>query len=243
MSNGAVLEHWAEWARRGEANAGRRVQAASRVAAWLQSGDPDARLDLSGLRLDSVPAIWPSSLRCLDLGDNHLREIPGTLPSRLHTLMLSSNRLERLPRDLPSGLRTLHADRNQLSVIDALPEGVLRLFVTRNRLKTLELPKNLQTLHADHNLLERLERLPRGLVMLSVSRNRLSTLPEDAPETLAFIDAEDNDIHDVSREVMSRVSPRCEILLAGNPLSSTTRTRLAQTMADAGHDGPWLSFS
>jgi Leucine-rich repeat (LRR) protein len=241
MSDDAVLAHWDAWARRGDADGGRRVQAASRVAAWLRAKDTDARLDLSGLGLDSVPAVWPSAVRCLDLGDNQIHEIPGTLPSRLHTLLLGGNRLERLP-DLPPGVRTLHADRNRLSAIDTLPEGVRRLFVTRNALRTLKLPKDLQVLHADDNVLERL-RVPRGLVMLSVPRNRLSALPEDVSETLAFIDAEDNDIHVLPQEAMSRVSPRCEILLAGNPLSSTTKAQLAQTMADARHHGPWISFS
>jgi Leucine-rich repeat (LRR) protein len=182
-----------------------------------------ARLSSPGIRFASK---YPtsSSIRC-----------------GLHTLLLCGNRLERLP-DLPPGVRTLHADRNRLPAIDTLPEGVRRLFVTRNALRTLKLPKDLQVLHADDNVLERL-RVPRGLVMLSVPRNRLSALPEDVSETLAFIDAEDNDIHVLPQEAMSRVSPRCEILLAGNPLSSTTKAQLAQTMADARHHGPWISFS
>lgn len=116
LDRDATLAAWTDWSREGREGE-QRAEAAQRVGAWYEAGDPERPLDLSGLDLDSLPAL-PRELRRLDAGNNNLAVLPA-LPPYLEVLDVNTNLfLERLP-PLPATLRELRANTNALKRFEA----------------------------------------------------------------------------------------------------------------------------
>ncbi len=235
----AIWEKWASEAIPG-ANE-QRDQAVARMKECLENNAE--RLDLYSLDLTSLPDILPPC-NALDLVSNKLTELPATLPNGLQKLEAAYNQLRTLPNTLPASLLSLDVCKNELERLpEPLPEGLKELDVGHNKslqrpnrlppnLETLEisncnltelptLPNSLKKLDAHSNQLRILpDTLPALLSSLLVSRNRFTALPENLPGSLRCISAEDNQLSQLPD--LAHLPQNCNILLDGNPFSTST---------------------
>ncbi|MCP3475769.1 hypothetical protein NLM33_36575 [Bradyrhizobium sp. CCGUVB1N3] len=189
-----ILNSWA--GEEGQTEDEERQEAVRRIKAWGEAGDVYARLELSYLRLTTLPAAFPSDLRMLNVSDNELMHLPDTLPAELRTLEVGNNRLISLPDILPAALQSFAIAGNQLTSLPVtLPEGLQTLAVGSNHLTSLPetLPAELQDLDVRGNRLTSLpETLPAGLQLLAVGGNRLMSLPDTLPVELQELEADGN---------------------------------------------------
>jgi len=133
-------------------NGGNMDKAQRRIDEWVAKGDVDNILDLSVLKLTSLPAL-PENLKNLWCEHNNLTELPK-LPDTLIDLYCGANKLSSLPPTLPANLDTLACMSNELTSIPTLPKKLRGLSCSYNKLKKLpELPMSLLYLDCDDNKL------------------------------------------------------------------------------------------
>ena len=165
-------------------------EAVNRMKAWLEAGQPDAKLDLCGLNLTSLPEHLPDSLQKLNVNENALTSLPKNLPDSLRQLLAVDNALTSLPEHLPASLQVLSVSFNEelTSLPENLPDSLQELYVIGNALTSLpnNLPPSLrELLAADNALINLPEHLPASLQVLSVGDNEeLTSLPENLPDSL-----------------------------------------------------------
>ncbi|APG87038.1 E3 ubiquitin-protein ligase (plasmid) [Sinorhizobium americanum CCGM7] len=190
------LDAWA--AQKGQGENEDRHEAVKRISAWVVAGDLSAVLDLSFLRLSTLPAELPAGLHRLNVDCNHLAHLPGELPAELQALNARYNRLSSLPGTLPRELQILEVSYNRLiSLPDVLPATLQWLGAGGNRLASLpdNLPIALETINVDRNKLTYVPAgLPAGLQTLNVDGNRLTSLPDNLPSGLQTLNANGNEL-------------------------------------------------
>lgn len=129
-------------------------------------------LNLSEMRLVSLPSLLPPGVTKLDLSLNQLVALPNHLLSSLEELLVADNRLIHLPSPLPASLRKLDVSDNQLTTLAGpFPLGLERLEANNNRLSAIP----------DH--------LPPRLELLSLRGNQLSVIPAQDIQRLSQMDA------------------------------------------------------
>ena len=181
-----------------------------------------ANLDLSDLKLDSVPAelVDCQSLRALNVSGNDLQEIPEAVCSlsKLQRLDASRNKIGSVPQSVES-LTELTGLRLDQNAFNNFPESILEL--------------KLETLRLDHNQIEQLpeaiEKLD-GLISLNLANNRLSALPGSIGrlKLLEMLDLSDNKLKELPAEALGELPKLRGLLLHGNEdleLSDTTLGR------------------
>ncbi|AXY34338.1 NEL-type E3 ubiquitin ligase domain-containing protein [Yersinia pseudotuberculosis] len=222
-------------------------------------------LNIMGNKLTELPATLPDNLQKLNASFNQLRTLPNTLPASLLSLNVYINELERLPEPLPEGLKTLDVGNNEslqlpnrfppnleslgivscgLTELPTLPNSLKRLDADSNQLRTLPetLPISLLRLSVTSNQLTQLpETLPTSLSLLMVLGNRLTALPENLPGSLRCISAEYNQLSQLPD--LARLPQNCEILLEGNPLSTSTLQVLQHLRTNPYYQGPRINCS
>lgn len=217
-SLGQILDEWA--AEVGQGGDEGRQEAVRRISAWVDAGDLDAALNLSCLRLRTLPAALPAGLRHLNADCNELTNLPAELPVELQTLNAKYNQLTSLPAPLPAGLQTLEVSYNRLaSLPDVLPTTLRWLDAGENQLTRLpdNLPSELQTLNADGNQLTSVPlSLPALLHTLNADSNRLTSLPDNLPAGLQTLNASGNQLTNLPGDLPARLQT---LGAAGNRLT------------------------
>ena len=152
-------------------------------------------------------------LTLLDLSGNMLTELPESLgnATALTRLFLDRNRLTRLPQSIGQLVQLDHLTLTRNS-LESVPSGLGKL---RN-LQLLDLSENsLQVLPANgamDSIQEarlqgnNLEVIPDwvvgpALLRLLIARNRISRLPALTSEVLALVDAENNSVTELPKDV------------------------------------------
>jgi hypothetical protein len=131
---------------------GNMAEAQRRIDKWVAEGDVTKVLQLSVLKLTSLPPL-PDNLRHLFCEHNNLTEL-SDLPDTLIDLYCGDNKLSSLPPTLPANLDTLACMSNELTSIPTLPKKLRGLSCSNNKLKRLpELPMSLLYLDCDDNKL------------------------------------------------------------------------------------------
>lgn len=177
------LKYWIRNGGNGENRSNREIAAERIRANFAKPVDTDephdmrfmpADLDLSGLELTSLPAVFDLAafkvnLLSLNLENNHLQELPEAICGleNLQVLCVNENQLVTLPESIEnlSHLYGLYAGGNQIVV---LPESLGNL-------------KNLGELALIYNQLEALPDTMGNLISLSyldLRGNKLTDLPE-----------------------------------------------------------------
>ncbi len=215
----------------------------------LKLGDA-SYLNLNGLRLSSLPRLFPPGVERLSLYGCELRSIESHLPAGLRDLDLAINELRTLPGYLPRSLYSIRVSQNQLSALSGnLPNRLGQLIADNNRLTTIpeSLPRHLHTLTVGHNELSALPtNLPPNLRTLAFNNNQITALPNNLPLTLTKLNASNNRLRDISPEVISRLAQMnrsAEIDLTGNPLSPQTLARLDRLLSAHDYRGPTILCS
>ncbi|CNK80137.1 NEL-type E3 ubiquitin ligase domain-containing protein [Yersinia aleksiciae] len=150
------------------------------------------KLNLSGLKLSSLPEYLPEHIKILDVSNNALTKLPE-LPESLKHMRVHSNQLTLLP-ELPKTLININVSSNQLTRLPELPKKLIDLNVSTNQLTRVpELPKKLIDLNVNANQLTRLPELPKTLKYMKVHSNQLTQLPE-LPALLTYLSANDNQL-------------------------------------------------
>lgn len=225
---------------------------------------PCNELEISNNNITELPTL-PNNLQRLMAICNQLRTLPNTLPEHLLSLHVISNKLERLPENLPESLNTLNVCDNpslqfpnnwpsnlmylniadcELTELPTLPNTLTELYADSNQLRTLPetLPISLLRLSVTSNQLTQLpETLPTSLSLLMVLGNRLTALPENLPGSLRCISAEYNQLSQLPD--LARLPQNCEILLEGNPLSTSTLQVLQHLRTNPYYQGPRINCS
>ena len=226
---------------------------------------PCNELNIMANNLTELPTTLPDNLQKLNVSFNQLRALPNTLPASLLSLNVFMNKLERLPESLPEGLKELDVNDNEslqlpnrlpqnleslgivscgLTELPTLPNSLKRLDADSNQLRTLPetLPISLLRLSVTSNQLTQLpETLPASLSLLMVLGNRLTALPENLPGSLRCISAEYNQLSQLPD--LARLPQNCEILLEGNPLSTSTLQVLQHLRTNPYYQGPRINCS
>ncbi len=253
FSRNEYIAQWNAWAEGGD-TAGRenRPEAVNRMTRWLDVHSTTANrppLDLSMLRLRSLPENLPPGVEDLRLLDNDLVEPPEHLPSTLMSLDLSRSRsLTRLPDNLPAGLTSLHAEECFFRRLpDHLPASLVNLNVAENWLTRLpdHLPAGLRTLNVGLNpsLTALPEQLPESLELLFAESCGLTHLPEHLPASLQELDVRGNRLTRLPESLTAPRSTPCIIELSNNPLAERVRNRLSDVLNAPGYQGPRVHFS
>lgn len=116
-----------DWVRAGGPDGGDRAEASRRMAAWLNDAPGAARapqaLNLSGLRLTTLPEALPAGIQALNLRGNRLASVPSNLPEGLVSLNMRQNYVARLPERIPASLTHLDLSYNEITRI--WPDAVL----------------------------------------------------------------------------------------------------------------------
>ncbi|UYB66007.1 NEL-type E3 ubiquitin ligase domain-containing protein [Edwardsiella ictaluri] len=194
----------------------------------------DARLDVSGTRLSSLPPL-PNGLQWLNVSLTSLTKLPP-LPSGLQWLDASRSSLTKLP-PLPSGLQTLNVSRSSLIGLPLLPDGLQRLNIAGTSLTGLpHLPCGLKMLNVSNTSLSRLTHLPSGVQWLDVSRTSLTSLPQ-LPPGLQTLNASNTQLTSLP-ESIARLSPEARVTLQNNHLSEHTIQALRDMTNGTGYQGP-----
>ncbi|WP_181251963.1 NEL-type E3 ubiquitin ligase domain-containing protein, partial [Yersinia pseudotuberculosis] len=222
---------------------------------------PCNELEISNNNITELPTL-PNNLQRLMAICNQLRTLPDTLPEHLLSLYVISNKLERLPENLPESLETLDVSDNpslqfpnnwpsnlkylniadcELTELPTLPNTLTALYADRNQLRTLPdtLPISLLKLSVTSNQFTQLpETLPASLSFLMVLGNSLTALPENLPSSLRCIGAEYNQFSQLPD--LARLPQNCELLLEGNPLSTSTLLALQHLRTNPYYQGPQI---
>ncbi|WP_232347339.1 NEL-type E3 ubiquitin ligase domain-containing protein [Edwardsiella ictaluri] len=198
----------------------------------------DARLDVSGTRLSSLPPL-PNGLQWLNVSLTSLTKLPP-LPSGLQWLDASRSSLTKLP-PLPSGLQTLNVSRSSLIGLPLLPDGLQRLNIAGTSLTGLpHLPCGLKMLNVSNTSLSRLTHLPSGVQWLDVSRTSLTSLPQ-LPPGLQTLNASNTQLTSLP-ESIARLSPEARVTLQNNHLSEHTIQALRDMTNGTDYQGPRIDF-
>lgn len=129
----------------------------------------------------------------LTLNNKNLTTLPAHLPPSVRVLEVCHNQLTALP-ELPENMLKIDASHNKLSRLPHLPLSLRTLNVSVNKLTTLpELPPNLNFIYADNNCLSRLPPLPPDADSINVSDNYLTELPA-LPEKLYALRVNNNQL-------------------------------------------------
>jgi Leucine-rich repeat (LRR) protein len=132
-------------------NVGHMAEAQRRVNAWITVNNEDKPLDLTNLKLTSLPTL-PNNLKELNCSNNKLTNLL-TLPDKLIYLNCTYNQLTSLPT-LPHTLETLWCFNNKLLSLPNLPSTLEKLWCFNNKLTSLPtLPNNLKKLECLDNYL------------------------------------------------------------------------------------------
>ncbi|HGJ5863144.1 TcdA/TcdB pore-forming domain-containing protein [Arsenophonus nasoniae] len=178
-------------------------------------------LDLSNLKLTSLPDHLPNNLIVLNVNDNQLTALPAELPSTIQKLYANNNQLTSLPVSLPERLILLDVNHNQLMALgNTLPTTLLGIDISHNQLLRLadHLPAGLLLLDADHNQLTFLpDSLPANLTHLIVSNNQLKTLTNYLPNSLIRIDVSNNQLTNLPDYIPDKL---IKINFTGNQLKT-----------------------
>jgi len=158
-------------------------EAINKVNEWIKTGNVNKELDLSYMRLTSLPAL-PKNLQKLWCYNNQLTSLPD-LPNTLEELGCSYNNLTSLPT-LPNTLQILDCSYNNLTSLPTLPNTLQILDCSGNKLTSLRLPHNLQELICWNNELTSLPDLPHTLQRLYCTSNKLTSLP-NLPNSLRIL--------------------------------------------------------
>ncbi len=181
-------------------------------------------LDLSDLRLSTLPESLDSNLSYLNLDGNRLMASTTALPERLQGLSWGRNYLTELPQSLPQSLKRLTVSGNQLTELhNNLPQELIYLDVSTNDL--VALPEN----------------LPQSLSYLNVNGNDLVALPENLPQNLCFLAAVQNQLTTLPENLRAR-SP-LTIDVENNHFSERTLASWQQAMNNRAYQGARIFFS
>jgi len=191
-----------------------------RIQEWITNGITEDELDLSGLRLSSLPKL-PNNLLLLNCSSNNLKRLQN-LPlslqklncysnyltiienlselSHLSELVCRRNQLTRLPT-LPNRLKILKCANNRLNKLPKLPNTLEHLDFGSNLL-IRDLPNlshliNLKILYCYSNKLTNLRDLPINLQELDCGNNKLTSL-HLLPNTLKILECSGNDLTSLS---------------------------------------------
>lgn len=146
----------------------------SKITAW----PPNVRLIYANWNnLGEIPEL-PASVEIVELNDNQLTTLPSLEHTQLRVLRVDKNKIKSIP-EFPEMLEELRAENNRLvSLPQAIPAGMLRLYVRCNKLEGL--PKmahsQLEELFCGFNKLSALPQLPVSLEQLYCHDNRLRSL-------------------------------------------------------------------
>jgi hypothetical protein len=162
-----------------------------RIRAWKKAKNPQKWLNLSRLKLTTLPPL-PSNLRRLKCYRNALTSLEG-LPKGLKQIWCNSNNLETL-KGLPDGLLFIScADNENLNSIVDIPDSVraIRLGDCREVSTITSLPSNLEYLDIwCMGGLSKIEAFPSKLKVLDISETHslwtFKTLPV-FPESLKVV--------------------------------------------------------
>ena len=160
--------------------------------------------------LDSLdPLAGLTNLTNLSASHNALQDINALSGMSLNVLRVDDNQLVDLsPVSSMASLQTLDASNNKINDLSAFSttnSRLARVYVSNNRLTSLDGVQRLsrlQTVHADGNRISDLAPLATRmkLIELRVSRNNISTLtPLAGLPNLLAVEASDNNISDVSQ--------------------------------------------
>ncbi|NBA95445.1 NEL-type E3 ubiquitin ligase domain-containing protein [Pseudomonas sp. R5(2019)] len=185
------------------------------------------RLNLSGARVTQLPEL-PALIdfsHVVDLSLNHMRlsQISGNFLNRFSSLIwldASHNRLSALPAELSAltELRSLNLQDNRIA-ISTSQAGVVN---SLRFLEELNLNGNPVGPHLDLSSLSRLQ-------VLGLRETGISSLPQGllSSVVLRSADLRNNAIETLPETFFQPERPDRYVVLAGNPLSESTRQRLA----------------
>ncbi|MFT3910469.1 MAG: hypothetical protein QM737_13675 [Ferruginibacter sp.] len=143
--------------------------------------------------LTTLPAL-PAGLQSLACYNDPLITSLPVLPATLTQLICASCNITSFPATLPPLLTNLRFDNNQVSVLPALPAGLLTLIASRNLLTALPaFPNSLTSIEVGNNNIASIPALPPGLVSLGTSYNPISALPA-FPSSLEHLDCVNNQL-------------------------------------------------
>jgi len=116
----ASLDRWATTEDNG-------LLAVSNIKQWLDNGNINAILDISNMKLKSLPPL-PGNLKKLKAGNNELASIPENhLPATLEAIDIHGNQLTSLPESMPiSQLKLLNAADNELTGLPLIAHNLHR---------------------------------------------------------------------------------------------------------------------
>lgn len=140
-------------------------------------------------------------LKELNLAHNNLKHLGWLRNTVVETLILSSNPIS-VVSSLPSSLKKLKAESCRITLLQSrLPDGIERVFLSRNDLRFAGLPLNwgfcLKELHLDNNAIEHFPRkLPDTLCSLTLNNNRIESLPSKLPSSLFDLSLKSNAIRE-----------------------------------------------
>ncbi|XP_059495906.1 podocan-like [Stegostoma tigrinum] len=196
-------------------------------------------LDLSSNNLTKVPEGLPANIVVLQLGRNRIASISRHSLSRIRNLeylLLQNNRIMagRVHREAFSKLRklhTLHIFNNPLGKIPAsLPRRISSLMLLHDAIekigaKDFASASYLTDLNLSHNKLRsaRVHRLAfrklRRLERLDLASNMLSVLPSGLPPSLHALRAQNNQIGQLSADILLDMHSLKELYLHHNLLT------------------------
>jgi len=110
------------------------------------------------------------------------------VPKGIQELWCSHNKLTSLI--VPKGVQELYCSNNNLTSL-IVPKGVQELYCSNNNLTSLIVPKGMQKLWCSNNNLTSLV-VPEGIQKLDCSYNKLIYINFKSPESLKYIDINDN---------------------------------------------------
>ena len=111
------------------------------------------------------------------------------VPEGIQQLHCSDNKLTCLV--VPNGMQQLHCSRNKLTSL-IVPKGIQNLGCSDNKLTSLDVPEGIKKLVCSYNKLTSLI-VPEGIKMLYCSHNELICINFKSPESLKYIDIENNE--------------------------------------------------
>jgi len=138
--------------------------------------------------------VFPPMLKKIHL-DNHTIKSISKLPTNLCELIFTSSNISDICRiNLGTNITILNLDNNNISKLDNIPNGLLKLSIVNNQIKKIEnLPHNLQRLYLNRNQIEKMENIPLGIKHLCLAENNICKI-ENLPDGLTFLNLNHNNI-------------------------------------------------
>lgn len=143
-----LLSTWDAWSYKYDKEEDRR-SAFYRIKYCIEH--QSATLELSGLKLSSIPLRLPSHITTLDISNNKLTSLPNLPPNLCH-LNAGRNRLLSLPTVYPPSLVTIKVNNNDLKSLPVFPVTLREINVSWNKLTQFQgLPRMLTSLNVGNN--------------------------------------------------------------------------------------------